>query len=138
MKKIVFLGCENSHANQFLDYVKGIEKYSDIEVVGVYSDEIEAAKRLGEKYGLYVMRDYGELAGKVDGVVVTARHGDNHYKFAKPYLESGVPVFVDKPITVKEDDAVAFMRECKKYGVKFTGGSCLKYVDVIRRLKKSA
>lgn len=138
MKKIVFLGCENSHANQFIDYIKGIEKYSDVEVVGVYSDEREAAEKLGEKYGLYVMRDCGELAGKVDGVVITARHGDSHYKFAKPYLKSGVPMFVDKPVTVNEDDAVAFMRDCKKNGVKVTGGSCLKYVDVIQRLKKEA
>jgi len=135
MKKIVFLGCENSHANQFLDYVKSIEKYSDVEVVGVYSDESEAAAKLSEKYGLYAMKSYGEFAGKVDGVVVTARHGDNHYKFAEPYLESGVPVFIDKPVTVREDDAVSFMRECKKFGVRVTGGSCLKHVDVVKKLK---
>ena len=38
MYKIAILGCENSHAKNFLDLIsKGL--YPDIEVVGVYSNE---------------------------------------------------------------------------------------------------
>lgn len=137
MKKIVILGCENSHANQFLDFMK-LEKYSDVEVIGVYSDEKEAADKLSEKYGVYAMKSYDEFSGKVDGVIITARHGDNHYKYAKPYLADGIPMFIDKPVTVSETDAVEFMRECKKYNVRVTGGSCCKHVDRIRELKTDA
>lgn len=138
MKKIIFLGCENSHANQFIDYIRLGEKYTDVEVTGVYSDDNESALKLAEKYGLYTMKSYDEFVGKVDGVIVTARHGDSHYKFARPYLTNGIPVFIDKPITVSENDAVSFMRECKKYGVRVTGGSCLKHVDVVKKLKLEA
>ena len=35
MKKIVILGCENSHANQFLNFIRDRQEFSDIEVVGV-------------------------------------------------------------------------------------------------------
>ena len=41
MKKIAILGCENSHANNFLKYIKENPEFSEIEVVGVYSDEKE-------------------------------------------------------------------------------------------------
>ena len=127
MKKIVFLGCENSHSAMFINFIKGDEKYKDIEIVGVYSHDETAAKNLSEKFGVPVMSTYDEAVGKVDGIVVTARHGDNHYKYAKPYIAEGMTMFIDKPITVNEEESVQFMRECKQTGVKITGGSCLRF-----------
>ena len=46
MKKIVILGCENSHANSFLDFIRDEKKYSDVQVIGVYSDEKEAMEKV--------------------------------------------------------------------------------------------
>ena len=122
MYKIAILGCENSHARNFLDLIKAGE-YPDIEVVGVYSEETDAAKKLNELFGVYVMNDYAELAGQLDGVMITARHGDNHYKYAKPYLNDKIPMFIDKPITCTEDDATEFMKLSKENGIRFCGGS---------------
>ena len=137
MRKIVILGCENSHANSFLDFIATEEKYKDVEVLGVYSDDLEAANKLKEKYGVAVMENYDEAVGKVDGVIVTARHGKNHYKYALPYIASGVPMFIDKPITVCGEEAVKFMRECREAGVRITGGSCCKHADVVKVIKKA-
>jgi len=103
MKKIVILGCENSHADMFLRFWKENPKYSDVEVIGVYSDECEAAEKLAAQFSVPVMETYDAAVGKVDGVIVTARHGDNHYKYAKPYIASGVPMFIDKPVTGSEE-----------------------------------
>ena len=48
MKKIVILGCENSHSDAFLKLITTKEEYSDVQVLGVYSDEPEpASKRTG-------------------------------------------------------------------------------------------
>ena len=49
MYKIAFLGVENSHANAFLEYIYERAAVSDIEVVGVYYNEPEAAAKLSEK-----------------------------------------------------------------------------------------
>ena len=95
MKKIVILGCENSHADTFLGFIKNDEKYKDVEVIGVYSTDAGAAEKLSETYGVKVMDSYDEAVGKVDGVIVTARRGNQHYEFAKPYIASGVPMFID-------------------------------------------
>jgi len=122
MYKIAILGCENSHANNFLSLIAN-GSYPDIEVMGVYSNEPEAAAKLNEKFGVYVMKSYDELCGKVDGIMITARHGDNHYKYAKPYMDDNIPMFIDKPITCSEEDAIAFMREAKNKNVRFCGGS---------------
>lgn len=135
MKRIVILGCENSHANTFLGFIRDNERYSDIEIVGVYSHDEEAAKKLNETFGVPVLSSYDEAVGKVDGVIVVARHGDNHYKYARPYIESGVPMFIDKPITVSEEDALSLVRECKKAGVRVTGGSSLVYDEWVKTLR---
>ena len=42
MYKIVILGCENSHANNFLRLIAE-GHYPEIEVIGIYSNEPEAA-----------------------------------------------------------------------------------------------
>lgn len=136
MKKVVFLGCENSHASMFLNYIKTIQKYSDVEVVGVYSHDLEASKKLAERFNVPILESYDQAVGIADCVVVTARHGDNHYKYAKPYIKKGVTLFLDKPITISEDEALALMKECKEKGVKVTGGSSLRFDSNVCELKQ--
>ena len=122
MFKIAILGCENSHADAFLGLIKD-GKYTDIEVLGVYTNEPEAEERMQKNFGVYCAKSYDEFVGKVDGIVITARDGRNHYKYAKPYIASGIPMFIDKPITSDEDEAVTFMKELKSHGCRVVGGS---------------
>lgn len=122
MYKVAILGCENTHANNFLKLIKE-GHYPQIEVVGVYSHESEAAQKLNAQFGVPVLSDYAQLRGQVDGIMVTARHGDNHYKYAKPYMDDGIPMFIDKPITCNMDEAEVFMSEAKKRGIRLCGGS---------------
>ncbi len=122
MYKIAILGCENSHAKNFLELISA-GAYPEIEVSGIYSHEPEAAAGLHDRYGVTVMSRPDELCGKVDGIMITARHGNNHYKYAKPYLAYGIPMFIDKPITCHEEDAVAFMKDAEAHKVRLCGGS---------------
>lgn len=136
MYKIAILGCENSHANQFIELIKKDKKFYDVEVVGVYSDDEAALKALADKYQLYAMKSYDEFVGQLDGVMVTARHGNNHLKYVEPYLSSKIAVFVDKPITISISDALSLAKQLEEYGNRFTGGSMLKFSKLISELKK--
>lgn len=136
MYKIAILGCENSHANTFLDYIIKDKKYPDIKVLGVYSDDAEAAKKVSDTYGVPVASSFDEYAGEADGIIVTARHGDNHYKYAKPYIKYGIPMFIDKPVTVSEEDANAFMAELKANNVRICGGSVCTFADLVGEMKE--
>ena len=136
MKKIVILGCENSHANSFLTFIRDDARFADVEVIGVYSDETEAMEKVSKDFNVPTMENYADAVGKVDGIVVTARHGDNHYKYAAPYIASGVPMFIDKPITVSEEDALALAKALKENGVRVTGGSSCRYSQIAKELKE--
>lgn len=137
MYKIAILGCENSHANTFLDFIISQKVVSDVEVVGVYSDDMEAAEKLHEKYGVNVAASYDEFVGKIDGLIVTARHGDNHYKYAKPYISSGIPMFIDKPITISEEEARELVAELKHHNVRACGGSMCMFASYVQELKQT-
>ncbi|MBQ7725663.1 MAG: Gfo/Idh/MocA family oxidoreductase [Clostridia bacterium] len=135
MYKIAILGCENSHANAFLDFIEeGL--YPEIEVIGIYSDEETAVKGLNEKYHVPIMPHYDTLVGKVDGIMITARHGDRHLEYATPYFSTGIPMFIDKPITISEQDALTLMRQAKKNHVRLCGGSTCAHVAETKELKQ--
>ena len=138
MKRIAILGCENSHADAFLKCINQMPEFEDVEVVGVYSNEREAAEKLKEKFGVSVMDDYADAVGKIDGLVITARHGDNHYKYAKPYIDSGIPMFIDKPITVSEADATELVRALADKNVRVCGGSSLKHDSIVKQLREES
>lgn len=137
MYKVAILGCENSHAGNFLKAVIKERIVSDVEFVGVYSYDAEAAQKLSEEYGIPAADSYDAFVGKVDGIIITARHGDNHYKYAKPYLDSGIPMFIDKPITCTEEDAKAFMQELRARNVRVSGGSVCVLDDYVQELKQA-
>ena len=55
MFKIAILGCENSHAGAFLDFIaQGL--FPEVEAIGVYSDVAEPAQKLHEKFGVPIMK----------------------------------------------------------------------------------
>lgn len=134
MYKIAILGCENSHADGFLNAIKN-QGLTDIEVVGVYSEYEGAGEKLSKAFNVPALKSYDECVNKIDGLVITARHGDNHFKYAKPYIESGIPMFIDKPITVSVDDANEFKSLIKKHRISVTGGSMCIYADYVKELK---
>ena len=133
MAKIAILGVENSHVYAFLEAFYG-ENPEGVEIVGIYSEEKEAVDKILEKYDVPVMENYDSLAGQLDAVVIVARHGDNHYKYAKPYIPYGIPMFIDKPITCSEEEAVEFMRELKAHDVRICGGSICPHAPEVEKM----
>jgi predicted dehydrogenase len=88
------------------------EKYAamaDADLVGVADTNIDQARLIGSKLNTTACADYRELLGKVD-VVSIAVPTPMHYEIAKDFLENGVDVLIEKPITqtvAEADDLIA-------------------------------
>ena len=136
MYKLAILGCENSHAWGFMTAIAVDKTAADVEVIGAYTEYPERGEAFQKDFGVPLMKTYDELVGQVDGILITARDGANHYKYAKPYIESGIPMFIDKPITNTEEDAKAFMAELKAHNIKVSGGSSVPLMSLITDMKK--
>ena len=140
--KLAFVGVENSHAPAFLQLIqKNPEKYSDIEVVGVYSyDGAAADKLVADGLAPRAVRTPGAFLGGADAadcVVNTARHGDNHYEYSLPYLRAGIPMFIDKPFAMTTERAGAMVEAAKAGHANLCGGSCLKFAPELTALKRA-
>lgn len=137
--KIAILGTENSHALAFARLIKEKAKYRDVEITGVYGYDAAANQKLvNEGLVSYVAQDPHEFLGKVDGIVVVARHGDHHHEYALPYVKAGIPAFIDKPFTVELEKAQELLDAAKENGALICGGSSLKFADEFLPLKRYA
>lgn len=83
------------------------EKFARVKgsnLVAVADIDIERAKEIGDCYGVEAVSDYRELYGRVDAVSV-AVPTNLHFDVARNFLNQGVHVLVEKPITDGVDTA---------------------------------
>ena len=143
MKKynIGIIGTENSHADGFCRLFNEPQKdgnflYPDCKVTVCYGNYPEANETIAKKYpGVKIAANIEEIISTVDAVMVTARDGKYHAGFAKPFIEKGIPAFVDKPFASDVKEAVSLVELAKEKGVLLCGGSSLKYSKEIAELK---
>ncbi len=132
MFRVGLLGSENSHADLFASFFNGTNKdyigeFDDIKVVATYSAYEGVDEKLAERFGIeMIAKSPEEMVGKIDMAVVTARDGRYHAAMARPFIEAGIPVFIDKPFTQDEDEAIELARLARDKGVPLMGGSSLR------------
>jgi len=139
MYKVGIIGTENSHAMAFAKIINlpspltGKPLYPDAKIVGVYGPDKSTAQPIVDEAGAeFVAECPEEFFGKVDAMLITNRKGSLHGDYAMPFIEKGLPVFIDKPFTSCVKEAEALIEAAKKSGSKLSGGSgCKLSYDVL-------
>ncbi len=83
------------------------EKYAnldDCELVAVVDSDKMVAANVAEKHGCRALTDYHELIDDVDAVSIVVPTS-LHYSVARDFLNAGVHVMLEKPITVTVEEA---------------------------------
>lgn len=141
MYRIGIIGSENSHAAAFAEiFGAGKDgKYSDIEVVAIGGIDHEASLKVQEICPTAQVIDRAEdMVDLVDAAMITSRDGALHLAQAKPFLEAGKPLFVDKPFTRNTEEAITLIQMAQEKGIPLVGGSSVKYADAVLRLARQA
>lgn len=138
--KIGIVGSDNSHAITFSQIANGVDKenyVSGFKVTHLFGLDEERNKEVAEKGKIEkVVSDINEMIGNVDVVFVVFRHGGLHLEYAKPFVESKIPVFVDKPLAATNSDARKLIQLAKENQTLFTSFSTLRFTNVIQEFKK--
>lgn len=58
----------------------------------------------------HVVKSPEDVIGEVDAVLVATDRGSEHVERCRPFVEAGIPVFVDKPLATSEQDLATFQR----------------------------
>ena len=67
-----------------------------------------------------------EMIGQVDAVIVATDIGDEHVDRCRPFVEAGIPMFIDKPLVNTEEDLRTFV-QWHREGAKFISSSSMRY-----------
>jgi len=76
-----------------------------------------------------------EMSTKVDAVILGRDDPENHVIMAKPFIDAGIPIFIDKPISTTIEDLDYFSAECAK-GKLIMSCSSMRYANEGRIVKQ--
>lgn len=106
--RIALVGTENSHADHIVRLLN-VDRIADARIVALVGDD-EKTRKLAAVGGISdVVPTSAELIGSVDALIITNRDGALHRELAVPFLEAGIPVWVDKPLAAGTADARAIL-----------------------------
>ncbi|MDO9529266.1 MAG: Gfo/Idh/MocA family oxidoreductase, partial [Syntrophales bacterium] len=97
-------------------HLQKYHKLPESEIVGVADVVKERAQSAAKEYGCEALYDHRDLIGKVDAVSV-AVPTVLHHKVATDFLESGIDVLLEKPITETLEEADELISIANKNGV---------------------
>jgi predicted dehydrogenase len=86
-----------------------------------------------EKLGVPLVDKPEDMIGKVDGMLIESVEGGVHFNRAKPFLEAGLPCFIDKPFTCGVADAKKIVELAEKKKTVIFSSSSLRYTpDLVK------
>lgn len=69
-----------------------------------------------------------EMVGLVDAVLIATDVGSEHVARCRPFVEAGIPMFIDKPLADTQEDLRTFL-QWRKNGARLISSSAMRYVD---------
>lgn len=67
-----------------------------------------------------------DMIGQVDAVICATDVGDEHVERCRPFIEAGLPMFIDKPLVNREEDLRTFVK-WRDEGAHFITSSSMRY-----------
>jgi predicted dehydrogenase len=112
---VVGVGHLGQHHARLLSSMEGVELTAVVDTMPGRAEEIAAA------FASRAVTDYRDVFGQIDAVVV-AVPTDVHSEVAIPFLERGVPVLVEKPMSRSVDDADRMLAAARANGTLLAVG----------------
>ena len=124
---VVGVGHLGRHHARLLGAMEGVELVAVVDLIRERADEA------AEKTGARPLTDYRELVGQVDAVTVAAPTSA-HAEIARPFLERGTGVLVEKPMTSSIAEADLLVDTAARAGAVLAVGHTERYNPAIRAI----
>lgn len=143
MIRLGLVDFDTSHAVEFTKRLNHVDIAEDqwVEgarvVAGVPGTSQISPERIPEytakmkEYGVPLFDDPAELFGKIDAVMIEAVDGSVHLERARPFLERGMPTYVDKPFACSLADAKAMVDLAHRTHAPLMSSSSLRYAPEV-------
>lgn len=124
-----------SHSMKFLALLRGSVGQGEIEITGAWESDPEQADWC-ESNGVKRMKDAAEVVAASDAIIVMAPNNpETHLDLARPALEAGKPVFIDKDISGCVKSAQEIARLSERHGAPVMAASGLRFASELDALE---
>ena len=110
------------------------EIQDQVELIGVCDIQKERTLKLAEHYHVPLHEDYRQLVGKIDAVNICVPTS-LHHEIARFFLQNGVHVFIEKPITSTVDQAQELIDLAKQKKRKLQVGHIERFNAAFQSIK---
>ena len=143
MRKIGLVDFDTSHVVQFTKRLNHLDIEEDQWVDGgnivmgcpgesrVSPERIPGYTEELKGMGVQIVDNPVDMIGHVDAVFIESNEGNLHLDHAKPFLEAGLPLFIDKPYTATTAQGRAIADLSAQNGVPVFSASSLRYTETV-------
>ncbi|WP_268123771.1 Gfo/Idh/MocA family oxidoreductase [Roseivirga pacifica] len=76
------------------------------EVTHIWTQDKRVSEQIAKAALIHhVCAELEDMIGEVDGVLLGRDDAENHLKFARPFIEAGIPIYIDKPFALSMKSA---------------------------------
>lgn len=106
---VAFADCGWSVIHNYLRQNASDAGFDDARVTHVWMPDRSMAEKLarGCLVGT-VVAEPGDMIGAIDAIIIARDDADSHRPLAEPFLKAGIPVFIDKPLTLDASELAWF------------------------------
>jgi len=98
-----------------------------VEVTHIWTQDAEMSHRVAKASLIsHLVDEPAPMLGQIDALLLARDDAENHLAFATPFLEAGIPIYIDKPISLSLDGMDALYRLQQYEGQIYTC-SALRY-----------
>lgn len=124
--KVGLIGAENSHATYISQAVNVEKKIKGMTIDYLWGETDADAKRVAKDGHIpNIVKNPKQMLGNVDAVIAVHRHPKHHIKAVWPFVEQGIPAFLDKPFCYRAEHGKKFIAMAKKNKTPITSFSIL-------------
>lgn len=115
-------------------HVRTYTEIINVNLVGIMDTNEERAKQVAKRYNTTAFTNYRELFGKVEAVTI-AVPTHLHYEIAKEFIEAGIHVLLEKPMTESLVQAEELVDLAVSKGVILKVGHVERFNAAVQELK---
>jgi len=148
MLRAGLIGLDTSHVVAFTSQINSTDEgpMGKVKVVAAYrggspdlpisGNRIDGfTKTLQEKHGIEIVDSIDELLKRVDVVLLESVDGRPHLEQARPVIQAGKPLFIDKPIAASLEDVIEIYELAAKHKVPCFSSSSLRFREELQSLR---
>lgn len=108
---------------------------SGAEITHVWCDRPEDAQAIAASAQIpHIVADPTDVIGQVDAVIIPTDKGEEHLDRARPFIEADLPVFIDKPLTIRADHLDQFIA-WHRAGKRIYSASAMRFAHEFTSLR---